>query len=73
MYALKDIVYAIGCRLDSSADGLPTSYTLAHERSWLYFENAMSVHTELRYRQQRSGDLTSHGAALVPFHPLQST
>lgn len=45
-YALRNIVFASGCRLLRSAE---KGYTEAHRESWGYFENALSVHAELLY------------------------
>ncbi|KIV79886.1 hypothetical protein PV11_07427 [Exophiala sideris] len=45
-YALRNIVFASGCRLLRSRD---KGYTEAHQDSWSYFENALSVHAELLY------------------------
>jgi len=48
-YALRNTVYAIGCRIHLSAEGRPEAYVTARQQSWRYFENAMSVHTELLF------------------------
>ncbi len=45
-YALRNIIYALGCRYDMS----PTSTLLeSSQKSWVYFENALSVHTDLMF------------------------
>ena len=45
-YALRNIIYALGCRYDMS----PTSTLLeSSQKSWSYFENALSVHTDLMF------------------------
>jgi hypothetical protein len=48
-YALRNTVYAIGSRLALISEPLPASYLAARDTSWGYFENALSVHTELLY------------------------
>ncbi|KAI1629537.1 fungal-specific transcription factor domain-containing protein [Exophiala viscosa] len=45
-YALRNVIFASGCRLMRSRD---KGYTEAHQESWSYFENALSVHAELLY------------------------
>ncbi len=45
-YALRNVVFASGCRLVRSGE---KGYTEAHRESWSYFENALSVHAELLY------------------------
>lgn len=49
-YALRNIVYAAGCRMLSvtSSSGCTTSCSELSQ-SWRYFLNALSVHTELVY------------------------
>lgn len=53
-YALRNIVYAIGSRLVLAEDTLPSSYGVARDTSWAYFENALSVHVELLYMRTDS-------------------
>lgn len=43
-YAMRNVVFASGCRIVLSKE---TTYTKAQEESWSYFENALSVHSEL--------------------------
>ncbi|KAJ9494771.1 hypothetical protein H2202_009672 [Exophiala xenobiotica] len=45
-YALRNVVFASGCRLVRSGE---KGYTEAHRESWSYFDNALSVHAELLY------------------------
>lgn len=53
-YALRNAVYAIGSRIDLATDSSPSSYEAARDTSWAYFENALSVHTELLYMKSDS-------------------
>ncbi|KEF51074.1 uncharacterized protein A1O9_12856 [Exophiala aquamarina CBS 119918] len=49
-YAVRHVVYAAGCRIvDTRASAQAARYSLASSRSWKYFENALSVHTDLLY------------------------
>lgn len=48
-YTLRNIVFAIGCRYAVSRGGRPANYIAAQRQSWGYFENALSVHTNLVY------------------------
>ena len=55
-YALRNVVYASGCRILSSQD--PSSaFVETQKRAWQYMENAIAVHTELL--------ITSTGLAAV--------
>lgn len=47
-FALRNTVYASGCRIVLAKD-LSVSFTEAQARAWRFFENALSVHTELLY------------------------
>lgn len=47
-YALRNIIYAFGCRIETSNTG---SYSAAQRSSWQLFENALSVHSDLLFRQ----------------------
>ena len=47
-YALRNAVYATGCRIVLSKDP-STTFGEDQARAWRYFENALSVHTELLY------------------------
>ncbi|KIW28929.1 uncharacterized protein PV07_04781 [Cladophialophora immunda] len=48
-YSLRNTVFAIGSRLALGRGGGPVSYAAAQGQSWLYFENALAVHTNLVY------------------------
>lgn len=48
-YALRNVVYAFGCRASTFNEAVPESWGEAQRKSWPYFENALSVHTELVY------------------------
>jgi len=50
-YALRNAIYALGCRISLSADHNPKAFTEARKTAWRYFENALSVHTYLIYYQ----------------------
>lgn len=45
-YALRNAVYASGCRIDASKY---KSCQEANQLAWGWFENALSVHTEILY------------------------
>ncbi|RHZ55182.1 hypothetical protein CDV55_102162 [Aspergillus turcosus] len=45
-YALRNVVYAYGCRIDLSRRN---SSVQAQSQAWKYFENALSVHVNLLY------------------------
>lgn len=47
-YALRNTVYASGCIILMSRDPTVT-FAEAQECAWRYFENALSVHTDLLY------------------------
>ena len=47
-FALRNTVYASGCRIVLSKQASVT-FSEAQSQAWLYFENALSVHTELLY------------------------
>ena len=52
-YALRNAIYASGCKIHLSKLDQPQSFEQAQCEAWKYFENALSVHTELIY--MRSG------------------
>lgn len=52
-YALRNAVYASGCKVHMVQSSPTNSFESSQNSSWRYFENAMSVHTELIY--MRSG------------------
>uniref|UniRef100_A0A8H7K6F2 Zn(2)-C6 fungal-type domain-containing protein n=1 Tax=Bionectria ochroleuca TaxID=29856 RepID=A0A8H7K6F2_BIOOC len=65
-YALRNTIYASGCRVSLCADSGPEPFSRSRAQSWKYFENALSVHTELLYV---STDITSIQALiLMAFH-----
>lgn len=45
-YALRNAIYAAGCRLELSKRG---NFREAYQTAWNFFENALAVHTELLY------------------------
>jgi len=47
-FALRNAVYASGCRVVLSKDPTKT-FNEAQAESWKFFENSLSVHTELIY------------------------
>lgn len=47
-YALRNVVYATGCRA-YLAKQRPPNWSDAQRRSWSYFENALSVYVDLLY------------------------
>jgi hypothetical protein len=47
-FALRNTVYASGCRVMLSKHASMT-FLEAQAQAWLYFENALSVHTDLLY------------------------
>lgn len=47
-YALRNTVLAIGCRVSLAKDS-STSFRAAHEQSWKYFQNALSMYAELHF------------------------
>jgi hypothetical protein len=48
-YALKNTIYASGCRVKAAKSPSPPASKQARQRAYSYFENALSVHTELTY------------------------
>ncbi|KIW05994.1 uncharacterized protein PV09_03177 [Verruconis gallopava] len=47
-YALRFAVFAIGCRATLAKDSA-LGFRAAHEQSWKYFQNALSMYTELHF------------------------
>ena len=45
-YALRNIIYALGCRYEMSRTA---TLLESSQRSWSYFENALSAHTDLMF------------------------
>jgi hypothetical protein len=50
-YAMRNTVYAWGCRLEMSREHGVGVFAEAQSQAWRYFENALSVHTELIYSE----------------------
>jgi hypothetical protein len=48
-YALRNAIYATGCRLYHSSNNT-ASFSNIHGEAWTYFSNALSVHSELLLR-----------------------
>ena len=48
-YALRNTVYASGCKIIFARQTQPCTFADAQKQAWKYFENALSVHTELIY------------------------
>ena len=65
-YALRNTVFAAGCRITLSDGPYPSAFNEARNTSWRYFENALSVHTELVYA--RSGIIAVQALALMVSH-----
>ncbi|KAK5047211.1 hypothetical protein LTR84_006733 [Exophiala bonariae] len=53
-YAIRNTVYASGCRLHSSAN-YAASFDAIQKEAWGYFSNALSVHSELLLRSPSIG------------------
>ena len=45
-YALRNVIYAFGCRIEQCKC---SSFKEATQLAWVWFENALSVHTEVLY------------------------
>ena len=48
-YALRNVVYAFGCRASTFKEREPNTWPEAQSKAWRFFENAFAVHTELVY------------------------
>jgi hypothetical protein len=48
-YALRNVVYAFGCRASTFKEGVSETWSEAQSKGWRFFENALAVHTELVY------------------------
>lgn len=48
-YALRNTVYAAGCKIMMTHDSHSDAFARAQAQAWTYFENALSVHTDLIY------------------------
>lgn len=53
-YAIRNTVYASGCRLHNSAN-YAASFDTIQKEAWGYFSNALSVHSELLLRSPSTG------------------
>lgn len=47
-YALRNAIFAVGCQIELRK-AKPTGLANTNTQAWQFFENAMSVHTELLY------------------------
>lgn len=50
-YAMRNTVYAWGCRLEWSREHIAAQFAEVQSQAWRYFENALSVNTELIYSE----------------------
>lgn len=48
-HALRNAIFASGCRILAEEEG--ASFSVAQNTSWPWFQNALSVHTEMLYGQ----------------------
>lgn len=48
-YALRNVVYASGCRTELGKSGDTSAFQESQAQGWRYFENALSMHTDLLY------------------------
>lgn len=48
-YALRNIIYATGCRIALGVGADSATFAEARNKAWGYFENALAIHTELIY------------------------
>lgn len=53
-YALRNVIFAFGCRIRQYKKESRATWHEAQDKSWQYFENAMSVHTEILYSSSES-------------------
>ncbi|KAH7351463.1 fungal-specific transcription factor domain-containing protein [Pyrenochaeta sp. MPI-SDFR-AT-0127] len=65
-YALRNAVYASGCKVYLAQQCQTDSFDLSQAESWKYFENALSVHTELVY--MRSGLMAIQALVTMGFY-----
>jgi hypothetical protein len=61
-YALRNAIYAYGCRIELSKNGHHRSFAESRGQAWQYFTNALSVHTDLIYTRT---DLSAIQALLI--------
>ena len=64
-YALRNIIYAYGCSIESCKNN---SYSAAQRLSGQWFENALSVHSDLLFRQ--TSVVSVHALTLMVFNRL---
>jgi hypothetical protein len=48
-YALRNVIYAFGCRFELGKASYSSTFIKAQVGGWAFFENAMSRHTELTF------------------------
>ena len=65
-YALRNTVYAFGCRIVMSKDPSVT-FTQAHAQAWRFFENALAVHLDLLYTH--TGLMAVQALTVMVSHP----
>ncbi|KAH6697407.1 hypothetical protein F5X68DRAFT_238826 [Plectosphaerella plurivora] len=65
-YAMRNAVYASGCRYLISEARSPEAFSQSRAKSWEYLENALSVHTDLLYGS--SGLVGIQALLLMAFH-----
>lgn len=54
-YAVRNTVYAHGCRIELSDIDYSSTFAHAHKESWKYFQNALSVTGELFFPREDLG------------------
>lgn len=69
-YALRNTVYALGCRVALSLESGPAGYAESRSQSWRYFENALAVATDLMYGR---AEVTSVRALILMVLPRPTT
>lgn len=69
-YALRNTVYALGCRVALSLESGPAGYAESRSQSWRYFENALAVATDLMYGR---AEVTSVRALILMVLPRFSS
>lgn len=69
-YALRNTVYALGCRVALSLETGPAGYAESRSQSWRYFENALAVATDLMYGR---AEVTSVRALILMVLPRSSS
>lgn len=69
-YALRNTVYALGCRVALSLESGPAGYAESRSQSWRYFENSLAVATDLMYGR---AEVTSVRALILMVLPRSAT